>query len=215
MLTFLLADRQYLTRTGLRHLIFREHPHAEVLEATSLRQLCQLLESWPKAVVVIDLSIFPDLNLTDLLDVAQQYPQTFWLSVETTFNDEWAQRLRSEPRFSLLLKESDEIELTAAIKYAAQGERFIAHGITHLLLSGSTPAEEMRPDGLTEAEQEVLRYIALGKSAKEIAQLRHTSTHTVITHKKNLFRKLGVSSIHEATRYALREGWVEMVEYYI
>ncbi len=215
MHTFLLADRQYLTRAGLRHLVFKEHPQAEVFEAPSIRQLRQLLENWSQAVVLIDMSMFADLYFTDITDLARQYPKTFWISVETTFNDHWAQQLRAEPRFSLLLKTSDEIELSAAIRYATQGERFIAHDITHLLLSRETPTGEAHHEGLTEAEQEVLRYIALGKSTKEIADLRHTSTHTVITHKKNLFRKLKVSSIHEATRYALREGWVEMVEYYI
>ena len=36
-----------------------------------------------------------------------------------------------------------------------------------------------------------------------------------MTHKKNIFRKLGVNNVYEATRYALRAGLVEMMEYYI
>lgn len=57
--------------------------------------------------------------------------------------------------------------------------------------------------------------IARGKSVKEIAAERFSSTHTIITHKKNIFRKLGVNNVYEATKYAIRAGIVEMMEYYI
>ncbi len=50
---------------------------------------------------------------------------------------------------------------------------------------------------------------------KEIAALRNSSVHTIITHKKNLFRKLEVNNIYEATKYALKAGMIELVEYYI
>lgn len=38
---------------------------------------------------------------------------------------------------------------------------------------------------------------------------------TNITHKKNIFRKLGVNNVYEATKYTLRAGLIEMIEYYI
>jgi DNA-binding NarL/FixJ family response regulator len=50
---------------------------------------------------------------------------------------------------------------------------------------------------------------------KEIAVERNSSIHTITTHKKNIFRKINVNTIYEATKYALRAGLVEMVEYYI
>ena len=52
-------------------------------------------------------------------------------------------------------------------------------------------------------------------SVKEIAAERTSSVHTIITHKKNIFRKLEVNNVYEATKYALRAGLVELVEYYI
>ena len=55
----------------------------------------------------------------------------------------------------------------------------------------------------------------LGKTVKEIADLRNSSVHTIITHEKNLFRKLEVNNVYEATKYALKAGLIELVEYYI
>ena len=68
---------------------------------------------------------------------------------------------------------------------------------------------------LTPTETEILRDIALGLTTREIAEKRYSSFHTVNTHRKNIFRKIGVNNVHEATRYALRAGLVDSAEYYI
>ena len=57
--------------------------------------------------------------------------------------------------------------------------------------------------------------IAHGMTTKEIAEKRYSSFHTVNTHRKNIFRKLGVNTIHEATKYALRAGLIDAADYYI
>ena len=81
-----------------------------------------------------------------------------------------------------------------------------------LLTPTQTPQEENR---LTPTETEILRDIALGLTTREIAEKRYSSFHTVNTHRKNIFRKIGVNNVHEATRYALRAGLVDSAEYYI
>lgn len=57
--------------------------------------------------------------------------------------------------------------------------------------------------------------MAMGKTTKEIASERFLSVYTVMTHRKNIFRKLQVNNAHEAVRYALRAGIVDAMEYYI
>lgn len=72
-----------------------------------------------------------------------------------------------------------------------------------------------QPGKLTPSEREILRLIALGHTVKEIAAMRHNSEYTITTHKKNIFGKLGVTNAHDATKYALRTGLIDLVEYYI
>ena len=43
----------------------------------------------------------------------------------------------------------------------------------------------------------------------------NSSFHTINSHRKNIFRKLGVNNAHEATKYAMKAGIVDLVEYYI
>jgi DNA-binding NarL/FixJ family response regulator len=68
---------------------------------------------------------------------------------------------------------------------------------------------------LTASEQLVLHEIAKGKTTKEIAFERNLSFHTINTHRKNIFRKLEVNNVHEAIKYALRTGIIDLTEYYI
>lgn len=75
--------------------------------------------------------------------------------------------------------------------------------------------EEQEKINLTKTETEILKDIALGMTTKKIAEKRFSSFHTVNTHRKNIFRKLGVNNVHEATKYALRAGLVDSAEYYI
>jgi DNA-binding NarL/FixJ family response regulator len=57
--------------------------------------------------------------------------------------------------------------------------------------------------------------IANGMTTKEIAQRKNISHHTVSTHRKNIFRKLEVTSASELIMSAIKAGWIDNIEYYI
>jgi DNA-binding NarL/FixJ family response regulator len=59
---------------------------------------------------------------------------------------------------------------------------------------------------LSRREREVLRLIAEGSRSLAIAAQLHISVATVEVHRRNIMRKLGMHSIAELTRYAIREG---------
>ena len=64
-------------------------------------------------------------------------------------------------------------------------------------------ARKSKREGLTEEEK------------KEIATERVSSIHTINSHRKNIFRKLGVNCAHDAMKYAFRAGLVNEAEFYI
>lgn len=67
-------------------------------------------------------------------------------------------------------------------------------------------------DELTGREKEVLRLIALGHTNKTIADKLFISTHTVISHRKNITEKLGIKSIPGLTVYAIIQNIVSTSE---
>ena len=68
---------------------------------------------------------------------------------------------------------------------------------------------------LSDREIEVLSLIAQGYLNKEVADQLHIGMTTVITHRKNIFRKLGINTAHETVKYTLRAGLVDPSEFYI
>lgn len=68
---------------------------------------------------------------------------------------------------------------------------------------------EDEPEGLTNREVDVLKLVALGYSNKEIADRLFISTHTVISHRKNMTEKLGIKSISGLTVYAIINNYID------
>ena len=64
----------------------------------------------------------------------------------------------------------------------------------------------MKPSVLSVRERQVLQLLAEGRSVKESADLLKISAKTIEVHRKNIRQKLGISSIAELTKYAIRMG---------
>lgn len=209
---FLLADNQFITEVGLRWLIRQTYADALIREVANKRTLLAVLSEGKTSVVILDYTLCDFREVEELLVINKRYPAVHWILFSAELGEPLIRRLSIEPAFSLLLKESSAEEIRAALAAALSGKLFHCHAIESLLTCHPQPKEEV---ALTPTEREVLRLIASGKSVKEIAALRNSSVHTIITHKKNLFRKLEVNNIYEATKYALKAGMIELVEYYI
>ena len=216
--TIIIADNQDITRLGLKTLVrvaLKDVEGLEVKELSHRAELIATLKENPSAVVIIDYTLF-DLGSSDeLLNLSDRFPYVLWVLFSDDLTESLIRRLSVEQQFSMILKDVSAQEIITALKCAVTGVRFLCHQVTNLLLTPTPQQSIAERDQLTATEKEVLRLIALGKSVKEIAVERNSSIHTITTHKKNIFRKINVNTIYEATKYALRAGLVEMVEYYI
>lgn len=188
-----------------------------LLEACNKAELIQQLRLHPEAVVILDYTLFDFTGADELIVLHERFKGADWV----LFSDELSiaflrQVLFSSMAFGVVLKDNSKEEIYTALQCAARKERFICHHVSNLLLTGSIPAHPTPHDGLlTTAERSILKEIASGKTTKEIAAEKNLSFHTVNSHRKNIFRKLGVNNAHEATKYAMKAGIVDLVEYYI
>ncbi len=71
------------------------------------------------------------------------------------------------------------------------------------MLTSGTPPATSHPAGLSDRETEVLRLLAHGMTYAQIAERLILSPHTVNTHLKTIYSKLGVTSRSAATRFAV------------
>ena len=177
-------------------------------------ELMLALKDNDDTVVVLDYTSFDINDADELLILQQRFTHTRWLLFSEDLSADFVRVLiASSMQFSILLKESPMSEIKEAMKFCIHGNRYICQRMTEVLLAPSHDVEEKI--NLTKTETEILKDIALGITTKEIAKKQFSSCHTVNTHRKNIFRKLNVNNVHEATKYALRAGLVDTAEYYI
>ena len=93
-------------------------------------------------------------------------------------------------------------EIKVAIDQVMAGQQYLCPG-AHASLA---PRIADGKEPLTSREQTILLELAQGKSNRDVANELGISIHTVETHRKNIKRKLGISSTAGLTRYALEHG---------
>ncbi len=213
MINICLADRQDITRAGLMYI-------CQQIDGTRLKytedktELIEQLKQYPDSVVLLDYTLFDINDAEELLILCQRFATARWVLFSEDLSQDFVRRVvASWSQISILLKESPLNEISQAINYAIKRQRYICQRMAEQLLApAALPEENVR---LTATEREILKDIAMGMTTREIAEKRFSSFHTVNTHRKNIFRKINVNNVHEATRYALRAGLVDSAEYYI
>jgi DNA-binding NarL/FixJ family response regulator len=109
-----------------------------------------------------------------------------------------------------VLKHSAPSELVTAIHEVLRGHTYVTPMIAGELMGAYREgfAQKTAHVELTSRQREVLQLLAEGKSAKEIALILNISTRTVEFHKYRMMEDLGIKTVAELVRYALKHGIV-------
>jgi len=216
MRKFILADNQDITKAGWRYILNTYFVADEILEVTTKKELVRLLIENPESIVIMDYTLFDFESVNDLSILQIRFEKIDWILFSDELSDDFLRTLLYNTHsFSVILKDCSLDEIITSIKETIKGNRYIGNSISNLLLDSSRNSTINNKQVLTATEQEILKEMSLGRTTKEIASLRHVSVHTIMTHRKNIFRKIEVNNVHEATKYAMRSGIVDMAEYYI
>ena len=211
---YILADNQELTRLALISLI-KQNEENTLYVATDKAGLVELLKEHEDAIVLLDFTLFDFADADQLLIVGERFALSQWILISDELTPTFIRQvIYSSHQFSIVFKDGPLNEVREALQTVSRHLRYISQRALEVIIN-QQQVEEERPSILTETETEIVRAIAQGKSTKEIAAERFSSVHTITTHRKNIFRKLGVNTAHEVVKYALRAGLVDSSEFYI
>ncbi len=211
MTVSILADNQFITRTGIKSLL-QQRGTGEIFEAANTEKLQELLTKYPDASVILDYTQFDFQSADQLLNMRNFALSSRWLLFSEELSPFFIRNiLISDPEISVVMKGDTQREIDSALDAIGKGNVYVCDSARQLMKEKNiNPTTE-----LTASEKLVLHEIALGKTTKEIAYEKNLSFHTVNTHRKNIFRKIEVNNVHEAIRYAVRAGIFDVAEYYI
>ncbi|MBW2455660.1 MAG: response regulator transcription factor [Deltaproteobacteria bacterium] len=204
----MLVDDHQVVREGFRGLLQRQPDMEVVGEAGDGRTGVRLAEELKPNVVVMDVAMQGLNGVEATRQVIKQVPDVKVLALSMHPGKRVVGEMLQAGALGYLTKSCALEELVHAV-------RTVAAGGTYLSSSVEQPDElgGIRPGGaatgkadLSQREREVLQLVAEGMSTKEVAATLHVSTKTIETHRSNIMRKLGIHSIAELTKYAVREG---------
>lgn len=206
----LLADDHRIVLSGLRALIERQSDIEVVAEAEDGRTTVRLAEALKPDVVVMDITM-PGLNGVDAtIQITTGVPGVKVLVLSMHSDRSFLIEMFRAGASGYLSKDCALEELAIGIRAVAAGQMYISSGITDTVVRdyiSQTPAVASSAFAvLTAREREVLQLLAEGKTTREIAAALYVSVKTVESHRQRVMKKLGLFSVAELTKYAVREG---------
>jgi DNA-binding NarL/FixJ family response regulator len=214
MRKYIVADNQELTAFAIRSLLKRDEEQV-VYRAVDKAGLIQLLREHEDSVVILDYTLFDFADEDQLLIVAERFGLSEWILLSDELTPQFIRRMvYSSHQFSVVYKDGPLSEIREALNAVSRHTRYLSQRALETIITQQQQEDEA-PSVLTTTEMEIVKAIALGKTTKEIAAERFLSIHTVTTHRKNIFRKLSINTVHEVVKYALRAGLIDSSEFYI
>ena len=198
----LIVDDHPMVAEGIQSILESYDDLDVVGTCNSARVAIDQLDTFDPDVILMDLNM-PDMGgLTATELVLERRPGTRILVLSMHDSPEYIASALSHGAMGYILKDVPTDEIKQAIDSVMAGQRYLCTGA-----SGSLePKQDDAREALTGREQTILLQLAQGKSNKDVAQALDISVRTVETHRKNIKRKLGISSTAGLTRYALEHG---------
>jgi DNA-binding NarL/FixJ family response regulator len=209
----LLADDHALVRRGLRLILDAEPDLLVVAEAGDGAEAVAAAAPAQVDLAILDIAMPRMTGLQAAREISRRAPEVRILMLSMYDNEQYFFEALKAGASGYVLKSVADRDLLAACRAALRGEPFLYAGaITALIrdyLQRSRRGDRVPDAILTPREEEIVKLIAEGHSAKEIAAILVISSKTVDRHRANILQKLGMRDRLDLTRYAIRAGLVE------
>jgi DNA-binding NarL/FixJ family response regulator len=209
----LLADDHAVVRSGLRALLDEEPDIEVVAEASDGIEAVELTLAEHADLAILDVSMPRLTGLQAAAELRRRRAATRVLILSVHDNEQYFFEALRAGACGYVLKSAANRDLVEACRAAIRGESFLYPKAVAALMReylGQARRGEAAPaDPLTARELQVVKLIAEGHSSHQIADLLVISRKTVDHHRASILAKLGMRTVAEVTRYAIRRGLIE------
>lgn len=209
-----IADAAFLVREGLKAVIKDKSYMKVVGEAMHSDELKAKLKDTPPDLVIIDYQASESFEVEDIQFIMTKQPGANVLVISTDYEKDRVLKAINYGAKGFLLKECDQTEIIGAIHAVSKNDKFFCGKVLDIILERNTPTfsksieDNCDPTLLTQREVEIVKLMAEGFPAQEIADKLYLSIHTIYTHRKNIMRKLGVTTAAEVILYAINTSLI-------
>lgn len=209
-----IADTQVLIIEGLKALL--KHDFTITGVAGSMEELYRIIKDKAPALLIIDFALADFESMDQLKKLKADFPQTTIIVLTNSLTRSDVVELTGCGIKNILNKSVEKEEFFSCIDAAMKGRKYYSQQILDLL---TEPMDKRTVSSgnvqLTASEIEIVRLFSQGLTSKDVAAKKFLSVHTVMTHRKNIMRKLGASNASEMIMFAIRSGLIDNIEYHI
>ena len=214
--SIVIADDHDIIRTGIKNILRDQPDYNIVAEATDGEEVVTRVEEHKPDILLLDISM-PKISGLDVIEQIHYIsPETKILIISVHKAHAYVMRAFEAGVKGYLHKEIAGEELIPALSKIAAGEVYLTASVSSYLVEKALKrSREARPEQalLTPREQEILRLVAEGKTAKEIARTLFISARTVENHKNIILKKVGLHRTSDLIKYAIKHKLVDLDEY--
>lgn len=209
MVRILLADDHVMMRQGLRVLLEKQTSMKVVGETADGAAAVAKAKKLKPDVVVMDVNM-PDVDgIEATREISKVAPNTRIVALSMSPNKKYVTEMLKAGASGYVLKEYAVSELVTAIETIMNGEIYLCPKTTSIIVNDFIndpvkPRTEM--SSLSERQKNILKLFAEGQSSKQIAFEMSLSVKTVDAIRRKISKKLGMDSLAQLVKYAVREG---------
>ncbi|AOM83496.1 response regulator transcription factor [Salisediminibacterium beveridgei] len=207
----MLVDDHPVFRSGLKHILCTETDYHVIAEADDGESAIEMAAEMMPDIIVMDISM-PGLDGIEVTrEIKKKLPGIRVLMLTMYSDEAFLKESLDAGASGYVLKRAVDTELVHAVKLVMNGEHYIYPTLIPKLYnanqapqaSDSSNDEQIQ---FSQREKEVLKYIALGYTQKEISTELFISIKTVDTYKKRVMDKIGSKKKSALVRYALKNN---------
>jgi DNA-binding NarL/FixJ family response regulator len=211
----MIVDDHPLFREGLKTIVNRDKKYTVVCEAGNGADGIRLGRKHQPAIMLVDISMPGKNGIQMIRELKESLPKTRFIIISMHSEADYIVEAFRAGASGYMIKESAAGNLIRGLDAVARGELFLDDALSQEVVYKLMQAKDDTSAGdpyssLTAREQEVMRMLAEGLNAKEVASQLFISPKTVENHRTNLMKKLGLHSTVELIRYAARLGLIDL-----
>jgi DNA-binding NarL/FixJ family response regulator len=208
----LIADDHQLFIDGMKSLLKDYKDFEVVASANNGLEVLEYLKENEADLILMDIAMSKMNGMETSKAVTKKYPHIRIIGLSMFGELFYIKKMFESGARGYVLKNTEREELLLAIKMVAEGSYYISKDlgmdpekIIESLKTETRHSSAGAPEknALSAREIEIIKLIVAGLTIKEIAAKLFLSYFTVDTHKKKIFKKLGVNSISALIRYAI------------
>lgn len=211
-----IADDHQIFIEGIKSLIKDSEKVLLVGEARDGETLLNVLKAKNPDVVLMDVNMPKMSGIEASKKIRLLFPDIKILGLTMSDDADSVSEMMRAGALGYLLKTTSKAELISAIVHVNNGEKYLSAEMSMKLIEkmfDDNEKEEVeripRKADITKRELDIVRLIAQEMTNVEIAKKLNNSPMTIITHRKNLLRKLGVKNTAGLVKYAVMNGLLE------